>query len=328
MSAAVGEREHAADRAGWRALLALVLALVVVAACSGGGDDASPPSSRSSTTSSTRGDGTDPCDPSIGRRAMDIPYARRAGSPAAQTSLDVYTPSVGCPAPVVIWVHGGGWTRGDKRNRIIPKVVAFTSEGYLLVSVNYRLVDAQFPDRVRYPAFNEDVAAAVAWVRRNIARYGGDPKRIALVGHSAGAAIAASVATDPRYLEQHDLGLDALTCAAPLDTEALDVRQLANSALHQRAFGADPDRLADASPITHIAPGNDIPPFLLVSRGPPGRRATVDAFAGALRAAEVPVTVVDGGALTHAQVAGKLGAPGDTTITPPVLAFLQECFGR
>lgn len=313
-------------RARW-AVLVVVLALGV-AACSGGGDDASPPSSRASTTSSTRGDGTDPCDPSIGRRAMDIRYARRAGSPAAQTSLDVYTPSVGCPAPVVIWVHGGGWTRGDKRNRIVPKVVAFTTEGYVLVSVNYRLVDPQFPDRVRYPAFNEDVAAAVKWVRRNIARYGGDPKKIALVGHSAGAAIAASVGTDPRYLGDHDLGLDALSCVAPLDTEALDLRKLGGSAMHQRAFGFDPGVLADASPITHVATGNDIPRFFLVSRGQLSRRATVDEFAAALRAASVPVTVVDAGTLTHAQVSSKLGAPGDTTITPPVLAFLQECFGR
>jgi acetyl esterase/lipase len=312
-------------RARWTAV---VLALVVLAACSGGGDDASPPSSRSSTTSSTRGDGTDPCDPAIGRRAMDIRYVRRANVPARQTSLDVYTPSVGCPAPVVMWVHGGGWTGGDKRNRIIPKVVAFTSEGYVVVSVNYRLLDPQFPDRVRYPAFNEDVATAVAWVRRNIARYGGDPKRIALVGHSAGAAIAASVATDPRYLKEHDLGLDALRCVAPLDTEAFDVRPLANSPIHQRAFGVDPGQLADASPITHVAPDQDIPPFFVVLRGTAGRRAGVDAFVGALRAASVPVTVVEAGGLTHAQVSGKLGAPGDATITPPVLAFLEECFRR
>jgi acetyl esterase/lipase len=303
-----------------RRLGALALAGAVLAGCSGGGSEVTPVSS--STPASTR---PGACDPALGRRALDVRYARRAGIPSGQTSLDVYTPSSGCPAPVVMWVHGGGWTVGDKRFRMFSKIVAFTTAEYVLVSVNYRLLDPEVPERVRYPAFNEDVAEAVSWVRRNIARFGGDPRRIALVGHSAGAAIAASVAVDRRYLREHDLDLDALRCVAPLDTEAFDLRPLASSALHQRVFGSDPAVLAEASPITHVAAGRDVPPFLVVQRGTAARRAATDAFVASLQAASVPVTVVEAAGLTHEQVSSQLGDPGDAVITPPLLAFLEGC---
>ncbi len=302
------------------AALAAVVLSGTLAACSGGSGKAAAPSS----TSSTRGDGTQPCDTAFGRRALDIRYARPVGARPAQTSLDVYTPSRGCPAPVVVWVHGGDWITDDKRDQMVGKIVAFTTAGYVLASVNYRLAEPQDPEGVMYPAFNRDVAAAVAWVRAHIARYGGDPARIALVGQGAGAGIAAAVATDARYLRRHGLRPRVLAGVVALDPVGLDLR--VPDSVTQLIFGPDPAVWSDASPITHVAAGRGIPPFLLAARGGPERRVPLVGFADALRDAAVPVSIVEAGTLGEAQLLKGFGGYDEAVVTPRVMQFLKERF--
>lgn len=244
------------------------------------------------------------------------------------TSVDVYRPGDLCNAPVVVWVHGGGWRRGDKTFQLADKIRLARDNGWVLVSVNYRLTDPSAPTPVRYPAHNEDVAAALAWVHDNITRYGGDPSRVAVLGHSAGAQIVASIGTDERYLAAHDLVLSDVRCVGALDTEGFDVQRMAatGNPVYRAAFGDNPATWTDASPIRHVAAGKDIPDFLVVERGGPARRLGQDAFANALRAAGVPTTVLDAGTLTHGQVNSQIGAPGDTVMTPPLVSFLSGCF--
>ena len=227
-------------------------------------------------------------------------------------------------------MHGGGWQHGDKTNQITDKVRLFNTKGWLLVSVNYRLTDPSSADPVVYPTHNEDVAAATAWVHDNIARYGGDPSRIALLGHSAGAQIVASIGTDERYLGAHGLTLSDVQCVGALDTEGFDVSRIAatGNAMYHAAFGDDPATWADASPLQHVASGKGIPAFLVVERGTPARRRGEQDFADALNAAGVPATILDAGALTHAQVNAQIGAPGDTVMTPALTTFLTGCFSR
>jgi acetyl esterase/lipase len=257
----------------------------------------------------------------------DLAYA----SDDAHQRLDVYPAAHGCPAPVVVWVHGGGWQRGDKGNQMDDKVRLWNEAGYTVVSVNYRLTDPNAAqtatEPVRFPTHDEDVAAAVAWVHDHIADHGGDPERVALLGHSAGAQIAASVATDPTYLDAHGLGLDALRCVGVLDTEGYDVAATARTgnAIYRAAFGDDPATWAAASPIEHVIPGSGIPRFLVVERGTPRRRRAAEAFVTRLRDVGVPVTVVDAGSLTHAEVNSEVGRRGDAVVTPPVETFLAEC---
>jgi len=125
----------------------------------------------------------------------DIPYGD-----AARQRLDVYRPAqptgsapVGS-APVVVFFYGGNWETGRREDyRFVGQ--SFASQGFLAVVPDYRL----YPE-VRYPAFVEDGAAAVAWVHENIARFGGDPRRIFLVGHSAGAHMAVMLAVNPAFL--------------------------------------------------------------------------------------------------------------------------------
>jgi acetyl esterase/lipase len=244
-------------------------------------------------------------------------------------SVDVFPPASGCPAPVVVWVHGGGWRIGDKSNQMTDKVRLFNDLGYVVVSVNYRLTDPAAADPVQYPTHAEDVAAAVGWVHDRIGKYGGDPRRIALMGHSAGAQIVANVATDPQFLGAHDLALDDLACVAPIDTEGFDVSRQGQfgTQIYLDAFGTDPEVWAEASAVNHIARGAGIPRHLLVRRGTLPRQRQLEGYANTLTAAGVPVTIVDARGLSHAQVNNQIGAPGETVMTPAITTFVAECFG-
>jgi arylformamidase len=269
-------------------------------------------------------EGPSPCDP-IGTVTRDVAY----GS-ARRQRLDVYpAPGDACGAnPVVVWVHGGGWRVGDKA-RLEAKRRWARQQGWTLVSVNYRLSDPDVPAarRVRYPSHNRDVGRAVAWVYDHIDGYGGDPSRIALVGHSAGAQIVSSVGVDEDDLLR--AVRDAVCGVVSLDTEGYDVtariRGGGRAALvYRNAFGNDPAVWRDASPVNHLDATDA--PQLIIRRGLLARQLSQAAYAQALRDAGVPVTVVPTPGYSHGDVNRYLGAADDTLMTPHVEDFLDDCF--
>ncbi len=277
-----------------------------------------------------------PC-PGDGTTAhRDIVYRAVDGVDPNFVSLDVYEPirPADCPpAPVMIWVHGGGWRVGDKTYTMTDKSTWFNAAGWVLVSVNYRLspfsLDLSDPDRVAYPVHEEDTAAAVAWVRDHASDYGADPGAISLMGHSAGASIVATLATDERFLASHGVDLGDLVCTVALDTAAYDVAWQAvdgpNPDLYLNAFGTDPAVWDDASPVTHVEAGKGIPRFLVVTRGSPARIGRADEFAQALRDAGVDTEVLVARGLDHAGVTLAVGAPDDGIVTPVLGDFLEGC---
>jgi Esterase/lipase len=249
---------------------------------------------------------------------LHLPYAEIPGADPNLLSLDVYSPvpPVKGGAPVVIMVHGGGWRAGDKMNAAVgrEKAAFFTAEGFVYVSVNYRLSPA-----VRHPAHAEDVARAVAWVFRHIRNYGGNPGRIYLMGHSAGAHLAALVATDERYLSARGVSPSRLQGVILLDTAGYDIeRNLTrlsegpfNRALYESAFGKDPAVWKDASPLIHVRKGKDLPRFLVFytdrrSSGPISRD-----FAAALRKAGTSASAVLARGKTHSTLNRDIGKPDD-----------------
>jgi acetyl esterase/lipase len=128
-------------------------------------------------------------------RAGTMVAEAQAYGPSPFQAVDVFQPTDSeANRPVVIFFHGGGWAKGS-RDTYGFAGRAFASEGFVTVIAGYRLV----PEG-RYPVFMEDAAAAVRWTRANIAQYGGDPERIVVAGHSAGAHIALLLALDPRWL--------------------------------------------------------------------------------------------------------------------------------
>src|SRR5688500_1911214 len=129
------------------------------------------------------------------RVARDVPYGE-----GERQALDIYAPrQVGGPLPVVFFTYGGSWMDGDRRNYDFAGR-ALAAQGFVVVIADYRLVP-----ELEYPGFLEDCASAFAWVVDHIGQYGGDPRRIALMGHSAGAYNATMLALDPAYLRARNV---------------------------------------------------------------------------------------------------------------------------
>ena len=246
----------------------------------------------------------------------DIPYATIEGVDPNLLSLDVYAPAGTQDQRVVLMIHGGGWSIGDKANPDvgIHKAEYFTGQEYVYVSINYRLS----PD-VRHPAHIQDVAAAVSWVLKNISDYGGDPAHLTLMGHSAGAHLAALVATDERYLAAHGHSLSEISGVILLDGAGYDIPLLITEfyqplnvrALYLDAFSQDPVIWADASPMTHVALDKGIPPTLILHTGRTAAVAESAELLAALQAAGVPAWTYLAEGMTHASINDEIGVSGD-----------------
>jgi acetyl esterase/lipase len=250
----------------------------------------------------------------------DIAYSDPAGE---SRRLDVYAPAAGKDHPVLVWLHGGGWRRGDKA-AVQQKPQAFVDRGFVFVSVNYRFVP-----QVNVKEMTGDVAKAVRWVRDHAKGYGGSPDTIFVAGHSAGAHLSALVCTDGSFLEAEGMALSAIRGCIPVDTAVYDVpRQLEGvgplrAGLYTKAFGEDKAAQKQLSPIAHVAKDKGIPPFLILHVADrPDATAQSQAFAKALDEAGVQVTVAPGEEKTHATINRELGLPDDKP-TKAVFEFLD-----
>jgi arylformamidase len=265
------------------------------------------------------------------KKKQDIAY----GDHPAQ-KLDLYQPSqaeprAGSGSPIMIYIHGGGWRKGDKA-RVGQKAEFFTGKGWLFISANYRLIpEGKHPNNV------QDVASAIAWAHERAAEHGGDSDRIFIMGHSAGCHLVALVATDQRYLEKAGRSLDIVKGVIALDTQAYDLPKLiaeTPSALYAQVFGKDPAVHRDASPLQHVAKDKNIPPFLICYSSGMGRRPNskrpiyANAFGNALRAAGVTAEVVDGSDRNHGEINQRFGDPEDERVTGKAQKFLSTILGQ
>jgi acetyl esterase/lipase len=178
-----------------------------------------------------------------------IPYAERA-----RHTLDVCRPVDAVAAPVIVFFYGGAWRSGNKElYRYIGKALA--RRGYVTVVPDYRI----YPE-VLYPAFLEDAAFAVRWVKDNVARFGGDPKKIFLKGHSAGAHIAAMLAIDGHWLQTVGLAPGRDIAGLIGISGPYDYMPLRDKVLMTIFGGAD---RPETQPIFHVRAG--APPALLMT---------------------------------------------------------------
>lgn len=195
--------------------------------------------------------------------------------------LDLYAPRRrgGEPLPIIVFFYGGSWNSGTKDGYAFAGR-ALAARGFLVAIPDYRLVP-----QVRFPAFLEDGAAAVRWVRAHAGRYGGDPDRIVLAGHSAGAYNAAMLSLDPRWLGPDRPAIRGFAgLAGPYDFLPFD------TPASRAAFGEAPDPPA-TQPVRFASPGD--PPALLLVAGKDDlvRPRNAISLAAALRGAGVPVEV-------------------------------------
>jgi acetyl esterase/lipase len=213
--------------------------------------------------------------------SRNLTYHEVEDDPAPERHrLDVFGPKGQTGCPVLFFVHGGGWVIGKKDDYFgilgyatIARCLA--RRGLVVVLPNYRLSPA-----VRHPEHIKDVARAFAWTCTNAARYGGDPKRIVVCGHSAGGHLVSLLATDEKYLKAEGrsrkdvrgvIGVCGVYCVEDLEfkmsasTPGEGLSFDSKVSPFALVFGTDPEVLKQASPIRHVEPG--LPPFLLMNAG-------------------------------------------------------------
>jgi arylformamidase len=262
----------------------------------------------------------------------DVPYA----TPTLERQvLDIYAPKDAKSLPVVFWIHGGGWQSGDK-SLVQEKPKAFVERGFVFVSTNYRLLP-----KVEMLTIFQDVAKSLGWVYRHIGEYGGDPNRIFVMGHSAGAQLAALLCIDDRYLKAEGVPFSALRGCVPVDGDTYDIPAIIETAEtrrrahgepqpklgHREKFGNDPEKHRDYSAVTHVAKGKGIPPFLLLYVADhPDTTAQARRLASVLKEADLPVIAFGAKDTNHTKLNDNLGVPDDpaTKAIDDFLADLQK----
>ncbi|MBD3729584.1 MAG: alpha/beta hydrolase [Sphingomonadales bacterium] len=243
--------------------------------------------------------------------------------------LDFYPAAVKGKAPLVVFVHGGGWKRGDKRNATGEfKAPHYNGLGYHFASINYRLVpDATVEQQAT------DVASALAALLVRADALGIDRSRVVLMGHSAGAHLVALVGTDPQYLRAAGLSYRDVAGIVPLDGAAYDVpSQMGENArlmgdTYKQAFGTDRARQLRLSPTAQAGKPN-APAFLILHVQRPDGTRQSNGLAAALAKSGTAVSVqgFEGRGLRgHAEINRRMGDP-DYPATGVVDAWLRQIF--
>ena len=215
---------------------------------------------------------------------VDVPY----GLDAAQ-KYDVYLPANAAQAPIIIMLHGGAWTGGDKQSTHVAEAKAgyFVARGYIFISMNYRLLPSSDP-----LIQAADVARGIANIQANAAKWGGDKSKIVLMGAGAGGHLAALLSSNPSLAS--DQGATSWSAAVVLETAALNVPALmstSHSGLYDTAFGANLEFWEDSSP-THLVHSSGVPMLVVCStESPEATCSKAQAFKQAASSAGIAVTV-------------------------------------
>lgn len=259
-------------------------------------------------------------------KVPDIKYATYPQTNPALNAMDVYLPRMGSNSPVIIYVHGGSWTEGDKAE-LNYKAGYFTEKGYVFVSVNYRL-----SPEVEHPVHVQDVANAISWFYSNAKYYSSDPKRFYVMGHSAGAHIAALLSLDEKYLAKAGTSVDIIKGLILIDGIGYDVPLLMENTSGRlketfaNALGDSRGEWEDASPINYIRENIRIPPMMIMYGGD-REIAGIEArrLAERLQGVKSPCKIYSYPKKTHVTLNREIGKAEDNT-NEDIMKFLQEKF--
>jgi acetyl esterase/lipase len=247
----------------------------------------------------------------------DVDYVPNTEYPDRKDRLDVYAPASASRAPVVVSIHGGALREGDKsKQAFVGQRLA--QAGFVTVVINYRLSPG-----VMHPAHVEDAAHAVAWTRTHAAEYGGDPRNLFVIGHSAGAYLAALLTLDPRYLAAYQMAATDLRGVVPVSAFFYVDRAGVAPDRPKDVWGTDLAVWKSASPAAYLR--KDLPPLLLLyADGDDGWRRTQNTeFAAELKKAgakAVEARMIAG--RDHSSIWSRLKDPGDETAAA-IVAFIR-----
>ena len=249
----------------------------------------------------------------------DVPYLEPKNE---RQSLDVFAPADAKNCPIVVWIHGGGWQRGDKSG-VLAKPAAFINRGCVFIPINTRFVP-----HVTIREMAGDVARAIKWAHDNAGKFGGDSNSIFVMGHSAGAQLAALVCTDERYLKGQGLDLKNIKGCVPVDGDTyfpalqIDTAEPRRAASYKIKFPEGTHR--DLSSVVQIAKDKGIPPFLMVyvaDHPDSGTALQATVLAHYLKMANVPAQLHAAPGKTHVSLDAELGVPDDKS-TQAIFDFM------
>ncbi|MEQ9439433.1 MAG: alpha/beta hydrolase [Cyclobacteriaceae bacterium] len=242
-------------------------------------------------------------------RVPDLAYKTQGDAyEMERCRLDLYLPDLAEDFPLLIWLHGGGLTINSKDSLEASEVgVRMAREGIGTAVINYRL-----SPEATFPAYIDDVAAAIQWVYDNARKYQGDRKRLFVGGHSAGAYLAAMVALDPTYLESYDLKPRRLTGVIAISGQ-MDSHQTTKK---ERNLPAEEKIVDQTAPLFFVSEAQKLPPFLILyaDHDMPQRGAINREFVDSLQAHQYPVMAHEIKDRDHLSIIRNVLQPDDETV--------------
>ncbi len=289
------------------------------------------------------------CKSSTATTIETLQYKRLVGVDPNLLSLDIHQAAIPCSGKkkLLIYVHGGGWIKGDKTDvqRNKDMITFFTKRGFVFVSVNYRLFRPIYPDLVSISNQAQDIASAIKFIHKKAPQLNFDPNQTFLYGHSAGAHLVSLVGTDKRYLENEGIGLKSLRAVIPSDVHVYDVTEALklmakddwyrnNIPSIEMMFGTQAAKQKSLSPMSYLK-NNNIPEFLIISAGigtggaGPRELSNImsSLFSSALNSNYVYANHAHFRSLSHDElvIKGNMGTEGGV-VTKRVSEFLQKRF--
>lgn len=258
---------------------------------------------------------------------LDLPYttAKLDQTTDLLQTLDIYRPQGDEPVPVILYVHGGGWALGDKKD-VNVKPNFFTFQGFAFVSINYRL-------RWDFKVYDQmvDLVSAVGWIQENGHQYGLDTTRIVLMGHGAGGHLVSLLTTDPSYLKAEGMTTENIKAVVSIDSSSYDIPRLMRELgsflerrKHRLIFSDNESVWKAASPITHVTSSVALPAFaLLYNPEREDARLQAKGFARTLSESNVQVVMIPGSKDDSSRTDELVGTR-DNIATLALMAFIRS----
>lgn len=198
-------------------------------------------------------------------KIADVPYTENKA--VKENQMDIYMPKKGSRSPVIIWIHGGDWISGDKKD-VDKRPEYFAAKGYIFIAVNYRL----YP-RANHATQIQDLANAIVWVNENIIHYSGDKDKVFLIGHETGANMAMMVMAQEKYLKNASGSREMIKGVVTFEGEGFDIPAVLPDQGHkfqdacEVVIGKSKRQWIEASPVTHLKNETFKTPVLIVYAG-------------------------------------------------------------
>jgi len=251
----------------------------------------------------------------------DLTYYSGADADEKKHKLDLYLPATDKPFPVLMWIHGGAWTMGDRAQ------FGAIGERFAELGIGCAVISYRLSPGVKHPEHVKDCARAFAWLHANVKKHGGDPDRLFVFGQSAGGHLAALLALDRKYLDELKVPAEAIKGAVPMSGMyaifAVENAKGAFMEVFPKAFGTDREVCRDASPVLHLKDAK-VPMLVITEVKDPPVRAQMRIFQAAVEKEGLKnIRFADAEDRTHLTIVTQMMRKGEDPVREKVADFVR-----